>query len=80
MKQITHFQWEFKKNNQEKQFIENYFEKKTEEIHSKGKIVKKYKKTKMVVLEAGSQVVTVGNTQYLQPDYMSPVPSAVGFI
>lgn len=34
----------------------------------------------MVVLEAGSQVVTVGNTQYLQPDYMSPVPSAVGFI
>lgn len=34
----------------------------------------------MVVLETGGSMVTIGNTQYLQPDYLSPLPTMVGFI
>lgn len=33
----------------------------------------------MVVLEAGGPMVTIGNTQYLQPDYLSPLSTTVGF-
>lgn len=33
----------------------------------------------MVVLETGGSMVTIGNTQYLQPDYLSPLPTTVGF-
>lgn len=29
----------------------------------------------MVVLDGS--IVTIGNTQYLQPDYMSPLPATV---
>lgn len=32
---------------------------------------------KMVVLETGGPMVTIGNTQYLQPDYLSPLPTTV---
>lgn len=31
----------------------------------------------MVVLETGGTMVTIGNTQYLQPDYLSPLPTMV---
>lgn len=31
----------------------------------------------MVVLETGSPMVTIGNTQYLQPDYLSSLPTTV---
>lgn len=34
---------------------------------------------KMVVLETGGSMVTINNTQYLQPDYLSPLPTTVGF-
>lgn len=34
----------------------------------------------MVVLEAGSPMVTIGNTQYLQPDYLSPLSTTVGCV
>lgn len=33
----------------------------------------------MVVLETGASMVTIGNTQYLQPDYLSPLPTSVSF-
>lgn len=33
----------------------------------------------MVVLETGASMVTIGNTQYLQPDYLSPLPTTVSF-
>lgn len=31
----------------------------------------------MVVLETGGAMVTIGSTQYLQPDYLSPLPTTV---
>lgn len=31
----------------------------------------------MVVLEGGGGVVTIGNNQYLQPDYLAPLPTTV---
>ncbi|XP_037820559.1 zinc finger protein Noc [Lucilia sericata] len=31
----------------------------------------------MVVLEGGGGVVTIGNNQYLQPDYLAPLPTAM---
>lgn len=31
----------------------------------------------MVVLDSGSSMVTIGNTQYLQPDYLSSIPTTV---
>ncbi|XP_067621689.1 zinc finger protein Noc [Eurosta solidaginis] len=31
----------------------------------------------MVVLEGGGGVVTIGNNQYLQPDYLSPIPTTM---
>ena len=34
----------------------------------------------MVVLEGGGGVVTIGNNQYLQPDYLAPLPAAVSII
>lgn len=37
-------------------------------------------KKKMVVLETAGSMVTIGNTQYLQPDYLSPLPTTVSFI
>lgn len=39
--------------------------------------------TQMVVLEGANDtmpMLTIGNTQYLQPDYLSPNPTMVGFI
>jgi len=35
---------------------------------------------KMVVLEGGGGVVTIGNNQYLQPDYLAPLPTTVSII
>lgn len=34
----------------------------------------------MVVLEGGGGVVTIGNNQYLQPDYLAPLPTAVSIL
>lgn len=34
----------------------------------------------MVVLEGGGGVVTIGNNQYLQPDYLAPLPTTVSII
>lgn len=31
----------------------------------------------MVVLEGGGGVVTIGNNQYLQPDYLAPLQTTV---
>lgn len=31
----------------------------------------------MVVLEGGGGVVTIGNNQYLQPDYLTPLSTTV---
>lgn len=31
----------------------------------------------MVILE-GAAMLQIGNNQYLQPDYMSPLPTSVG--
>lgn len=31
----------------------------------------------MVVLENSGAMVTIGSTQYLQPDYLSPLPTTV---
>lgn len=31
----------------------------------------------MVVLEGGGGVVTIGTNQYLQPDYLAPMPATV---
>ena len=33
----------------------------------------------MVVLDGGT-MVTLGNSQYLQPDYLSPLPTTVSII
>lgn len=34
----------------------------------------------MVVLEGGGGVVTIGNNQYLQPDYLAPLPTTVSIL
>lgn len=34
----------------------------------------------MVVLEGGGGVVTIGNNQYLQPDYLAPLTTAVSIL
>lgn len=33
----------------------------------------------MVVLENSGAMVTIGSTQYLQPDYLSPLPTTVRY-
>lgn len=34
----------------------------------------------MVVLEEGSMLTTTGHNQYLQPDYLSPLPTTVSIM